>query len=167
MFQSIPVLIVAALPIVNAGAGQAPKEALLRGIKQLAIVVDKMDDADAKCGLTENALQGAASKALADNGLQASQTRQDFQPFLYIRTTSLHASEGECITHVLTTTRAYVSPPHLAWTPEQPLLSLEVVLQEQGGLVYSPEQKSHAQSVESAVGRYVGRLAAAIAAVNK
>src|SRR5512132_665506 len=133
MTQLIPALLIAALPAGGAAQGQSPKDALFRGIRQLAVIVDTMDDADAKCGLTQNAVQSAASKALTDNGVTVSATRADFQPFLYIRTTSLHASEGECITHVLVTVRAYVDPPHLAWTPQQPVLSLEVVLQEQGG----------------------------------
>ncbi len=169
MVQLIPVLMIAALPALNQAAGQPQqsKEALLRGIKQLAIVIDKMDDADAKCGLNENSVQAAAAKALTDNGLQVTTARQDFQPFLYIRTTSLHTSEGECITHLLATVRVYVSPPHLAWTPEQPAVSLEVVLQEQGGLIYSPEAPPHATAVATAVARYVGRIATAIRAANK
>jgi hypothetical protein len=169
MVQFIPVVMIAALPALNQAAGQPQqsKEVLLRGIKQLAIAIDKMDDADAKCGLNENGVQAAAAKALAGNGLQVAATRQDFQPFLYMRTTSLHTSEGECITYLLATVRVYVSPPHLAWTPEQPAVSLEVVLEEHGGLIYSPEAAPHATAVATAVGRYVGRIAEAIKAANK
>lgn len=167
MTRLIPALMIAAFPALSAGQAQQPKEILLRGIKDLAISVDKMDQADAACGLTEETVRAAAAKALADNSVEVSPARRDFVPFLYIRTTSLHTREGECITHVMTSLRAFVTPPHLVWTPEQPAVSLEAVLQEQGGLIYSPDAAGHAQSVAGAAGRYAARIATAIRAVNK
>ena len=168
LLQSLPILLFPLVTALNAGQAPAQKDELLRGIKQLAVVVDKMDAADAKCGITEDNVRAAASKALADNSLTVSAARQDFQPFLYIRTTSLHTSDGQCVSHILTTIRAYVAPPHFAWTPEQPASSVvEIVLQEQGGLVYSPDAAAHPQATLSAVGRYVGRFATSIKAANK
>lgn len=76
---------------------QAGEEAL-RGVTALKIVIEDLDEDNAACGVTEDALDAAVRLPLSSASLRV---RSDVLPYIYVRVTSLRILDFDgCVTSV-------------------------------------------------------------------
>jgi hypothetical protein len=154
------------VPAVPASAAPANLDqtpgAELRGLSALAIVVEELGAEAASCGLSQEALEGAASKSLSAAGLKILRAT-DEDTYLYIRVITAATTTGTCFSrydaYVYSYTAATMS------FGSRPAL-VQVSLLNRGGLTASGI-KGHGDAVVRALTQYVDQFATQIRDANK
>jgi hypothetical protein len=145
---------------------QAPvivsRDAQLRGITKLGLVVEGLGSQAAACGLSQNGLESTVGKSLSDAGVKYSRNSDD-DTYIYVNVKTISAPAGLCVssydvylyTHA-TATLSYQNAPAL----------LQVELLHQSGLA-GGAPGAHAGSVLQGVKQYADQFAARVRDANK
>lgn len=146
-------LLAPAIAAGTAAAGQGPAASPLKGLTTLGVVVEGLDGAAAKCGLSQDALESALVKQLSDAGFKVV-LNSDEDTYLYVNVITASPTGGLCVsrydaflyTHT-TATLSYQSAPVL----------VEVSLLHKGGLTGGPPS-AHGEAVGRGVREYVDQF---------
>jgi hypothetical protein len=135
-----------------------PPGSELKGLATLGVVVEGISGTSSECGLAQNALADAATKALSGAGLKVV-NETDEPTYLYVNVMTAKMPNGICVTRydVSLRTNTAATLPY----QQQPAL-VEVSLLHKGGLA-----ASGAAEHGSAVVKYVTQFATDIAAEIK
>lgn len=144
-------------PVFNQQPG-----AELKGLTTLGLVVEELSTQATACGLSQSAIETAASKALSDAGLTV-RRNADEDTYVYVDIVTTKLPSGLCVSRydasLYTHTTAKLS------YQETPVL-VQVSLLHNGGLA-GGAGPAHAAGVLQGVAQYVGQFASQIRDANK
>ena len=139
---------------------QSPK---LRGITQLQLIAENMDDADVSCGLTDAAFKNAVAEPVRDGNIRVV-GEGGGDVYLYFRTNTLYlAATDTCVTAWAVDLRRFVE-----WQadPTADTTTSPAVLQSKGGLL-SSARAVHSGRVNDAARAAAREIVAAIRQANQ
>jgi hypothetical protein len=156
-------------PAAPAGADLAPTapvvqqpDAELKGLTKLGVVVEGLGSESAACGLSQERIEAAVSKSLADAGLTVVRN-SDEDTYVYVNVNTVHLSTGFCVSRydafLYTHTLAKLSYQNAA-------VLVQVSLIRDGGIA-GGAPAAHTDGVLKGVKQYIDQMASRIAKANK
>jgi len=139
---------------------QNPK---LKGIKELQLIAEEMDDSDASCGLTDAAFKAAVAEPVRNSDIRVV-PEGAAEVYLYFRTNTLYLESTDvCVTAWAVDLRGFVE-----WQaePSAEATMAPAVLQSKGGIL--PSSRSlHSSRVNEAARGAAREIVAAIKLANQ
>jgi hypothetical protein len=143
----------AGAPAAPAGSFNQRPDAELKGITRLGLVVEGLTSQASQCGLTQDALESAISKRLADAGFTV-RLNSDEDTYLYVNVMTTSLPDGLCVSRhdlsLYTYTTAKLS------YQDTPVL-VQVELLSKGGIVGGPAA-AHGAAVLKALDDYLDQF---------
>lgn len=137
-------------------------DSLLKGLTRLGVVVEGLSTQAAACGLSQDAIESAVSKRLADAGLKVA-LNSDEDTYVYVNVQTATIPSGLCVSRydafLYTHTTAKLSYQQV------PVL-VEVSLLHKGGLA-GGAPTAHGDAVRKGVLEYVDQFATRIHDANR
>jgi hypothetical protein len=154
------------VPAVPASAAPANFDqtpgAELRGLSALAIVVEELGAEAASCGLSQEALEGAAAKSLSAAGLKVLRNT-DEDTHLYFRVITAATTTGTCYSRYDAYVYSYTAAT-MSYGARPALVQVQLL--HRGGMSASGI-KGHGEAVVRALTQYADQFAARIRDANK
>jgi hypothetical protein len=137
-------------------------DAELKGLKTLGVVVEDLSPRAAACGLTQSALETAASGRLADAGFTI-RRNSDEDTYVYVNVITSNLSSGLCVSRYDVFLYSHATAK-LSYQ-DAPVL-VQVSLLHKGGIA-GGSPAAHAEGVLKGVGEYLDQFSNRIRAASK
>ena len=134
----------------------------LRGLTSLGILVENLSAQAVACGLSQNAIEGALSKRLTDNGFTV-RRNSDEDTYVYVNIMTTRLSDGMCVSRY--DTFLYTQATARLSYRDQPVL-VQVSLMHRGGIGTSAPA-AHPAAVVRGLEKYIDLFVTQIHDANK
>ena len=134
----------------------------LKGLTRLGLVVEDLGSQAIACGLTQDALEKAASKSLTDAGLQVVRN-SDEDTYLYVNVMAASMSSGVCVSRYDATLYSHTTAP-LAYTSGPVLVQVELL--HKGGIA-GGTPAANGQAVIKGITQFVDQFTSQIRDASK